>query len=157
MRFLSLLARGPGGRRYGSTFLGLTFLLMLAALPGFGQTDNGSIVGRVRDASGAVIVGAQVDITDNATGVTRTFTTNGDGEYQALQLIPGVYTVRAGHQGYSTGVLNNVTVNVQSKGPGRTSALVSVQFRLRWRSARPDQIAGDSDGAGKRRTHHSRR
>ena len=94
---------------------GLSLLLVLAAIPAFAQTDTGSIVGTVRDATGAVVVGAKVDITDAATGVIRSFVTNNDGGYQALQLIPGVYSVKASSAGYSTGVRDNVTVDVQTR------------------------------------------
>ena len=41
--------------------------------------------------------------------------TNTDGSYQALQLIPGVYRVKASHAGYSTSVQDNVTVDVQTR------------------------------------------
>jgi hypothetical protein len=62
-----------------------------------------------------VVVGAAVDITDTATSVTRSFVTNSDGTYQALQLIPGTYSVKASHAGYATGVRENVTIDVQAR------------------------------------------
>ena len=114
MQFLSLFAQKGRSRHLASIFLGLACLLALGA-PGFGQTDTGSIVGTVQDATHAVVVGAQVDITDSATNVTHTFVTNADGGYQALQLIPGVYSVKASHAGYSTGVRDNVTIDVQTR------------------------------------------
>ena len=82
----------------------LAFLVVLPGTPVFGQTDTGSIVGTVRDPSDAVIPGAQVDITNTATNVTTSFVTNGDGGYQALQLIPGVYSVKATRPGYAVEV-----------------------------------------------------
>ena len=115
MQSLSLSGKKTRFRGRVPVLLGSALLLLLAAISGFAQTDTGSIVGTVRDASGAVVVGAKVDITDAATSVTRTFTTNGDGEYQALQLIPGVYTVKASNAGYSTGVRENVTIDVQTR------------------------------------------
>ncbi len=93
----------------------LTALLALAALPGFAQIDTGSIVGTARDASGAVIPGVEIQITNVATNVAQSFVTNGSGEYQALQLIPGTYSVKATHSGYAAEIRPNVNVNVQSR------------------------------------------
>jgi hypothetical protein len=88
---------------------------LLFALPIWGQTDTGSIVGSVRDPSGAVVSGAEVDITNTGTNVTTSFVTNSDGVYQALQLIPGTYSVKATRAGYAISVQSNVTVNVQTR------------------------------------------
>lgn len=92
-----------------AVFLGLT------VIPAVAQTDTGTIVGIVQDNSHARVPGAVVDVTGTATGVTRTYTTNGEGEYEALQLIPGVYSVTVKHAGFSTAVRKNITVNVQSR------------------------------------------
>ena len=83
MRFISLSESGKTRNSLLSClapiFIGVALTLTLATLTAMAQTDTGSVVGTVRDASGAVIAGAQVDITDAATGVGRTFVTNGDG------------------------------------------------------------------------------
>jgi hypothetical protein len=42
------------------------------------------------------------------------FNTNRDGTYEALGLIPGVYSVRATAAGFSTSVTNSVRIDVQS-------------------------------------------
>jgi Carboxypeptidase regulatory-like domain len=49
----------------------------------------------VTDASGAVISGATVTITNTATGVARNLTTNAAGDYNAPNLEPGPYMVTA--------------------------------------------------------------
>ncbi len=95
-------------------FLGIAVVLALFA-HAFGQTDTGSIVGSVRDVSGALVVGADVTITNSATNVSVSVVTNSDGSYQALQLIPGVYNVKAARPGYSTEVRSGITVNVQTR------------------------------------------
>ena len=61
--------------------------------PVWAQKDAGAIVGLVRDASGAIIAGAQVTIADVDRGTTLTLATNGDGEYVASPLHIGRYTV----------------------------------------------------------------
>ncbi len=59
------------------------------------QTYQGRILGSVTDPSGAVIGGATVTITNTATGIVRTLTTNASGDYFAPNLEPGPYTVAA--------------------------------------------------------------
>ncbi len=101
--------------RPASFVLTLALLLALAGAKGLSQTDTGSIVGTVFDSSGAVIGGAQVDITATATNVMHSFTTNSSGSYVALQLIPGIYSVKATHAGYSTEVRQNIVIDVQAR------------------------------------------
>ena len=50
----------------------LIVLLAISAVPAFGQTDTGSIVGIVQDPTHAVVIGAEVTITNTATNVSRT-------------------------------------------------------------------------------------
>jgi hypothetical protein len=101
--------------RLACVVLTFAILLALTGMTGFAQTDTGSIVGTVFDSSGAVVVGASVDVTNTATNVTHSLTTNSAGSYAALQLIPGIYSVKATHAGYSTEVRENITVNVQTR------------------------------------------
>src|SRR5580693_513395 len=115
MQFLLLVEKKTRSSRSLMAILEFALAMALAAVPGFTQTDTGSIVGTVRDASGVVIAGANVEITNTGTAVNRASTTNGDGEYQALQLIPGNYTVKASQSGFATGVRENVTINVQTR------------------------------------------
>jgi hypothetical protein len=93
----------------------LALLLALAGVKGFSQTDTGSIVGTVFDSSGAVVAGSQIDVIDTATNVTHSLTTNSAGSYAALQLIPGIYSVKATHAGYSTEVRQNIVIDVQAR------------------------------------------
>lgn len=91
------------------------FVLGIFGKEGVAQTNTGSIVGTVRDATGAVVPGVHVTVTDDATNVSISLVTNASGEYQALQLVPGGYSVKAMRQGYSTQVRSSVAVNVQSR------------------------------------------
>jgi Carboxypeptidase regulatory-like domain/TonB dependent receptor/TonB-dependent Receptor Plug Domain len=76
------------------------------------QFDNGSVVGTIHDATGAVLPGASVTITNTATGQVTKATTNGSGDYEAPSLHVGVYTIKATDAGYSDAVANNITVSV---------------------------------------------
>src|SRR6202453_892800 len=81
------------------------------------QYENGSVVGTIHDSSGAVVTGAVVTITNNATGVTTKTTTNGEGDYEAPSLHVGVYTISASATGFTQAVANNITVSVGGRPP----------------------------------------
>ncbi len=68
--------------------------LLLSAGGVFAQT-TATITGTVSDASGSVIPGAQITITNLETGQTRTLQTNETGHYYAPALSPGDYSVTA--------------------------------------------------------------
>src|SRR5437899_354664 len=95
---VSSLLRSP---RVSTMRIALIVLLLCAAQSALGQLDAGSIIGTLRDPSGAVIVGATVTIRNVATGVTNVLKTNSEGTYQALALIPGTYSVEASAAGFS--------------------------------------------------------
>lgn len=90
----------------------VALLLGLCAAPLWGQIEVGRVTGTVTDASGAVVNGATVTLTNNATGVVATqMTANGVYVFTAVQ--PGTYTVRVEAAGFATHVTDNVVVNVQ--------------------------------------------
>jgi hypothetical protein len=93
--------------------LALTFVLSCGVARA--QFDNGSITGTLRDASGAVVANATVTIRNVATGVSSTLTTNQDGTYQALALIPGTYAVEASAPGFGTSKNPAVEVHVKTR------------------------------------------
>ena len=64
-------------------------LLLLVPLTTFGQRITGSIEGRISDASGAVLPGVEVTVTNDATGLVRTFLSNETGRYNFPVLPPG--------------------------------------------------------------------
>jgi protocatechuate 3,4-dioxygenase beta subunit len=69
-------------------------LLVSFADSGRGQEARASIGGRVVDAQGAIVAGAQVVVVSEDTGVKQTTTTNSDGNWSVHFLIPGRYTSR---------------------------------------------------------------
>jgi Carboxypeptidase regulatory-like domain/TonB dependent receptor len=78
----------------------LLTLTMLAAAPTLAQEARGTITGTVRDASGGVIPGATVTITNVAMATDVTVITNEVGFFQAPYLIPGTYQVSAELSGF---------------------------------------------------------
>jgi len=90
--------------------------LSLAVLVGcsqlFAQGNAGRILGSVTDQSGGAVVGATVNIVDTQRNLTRNVTTDGAGEYNAPNLLPGSYTISVVFQGFKTAVRSGVTLEV---------------------------------------------
>ena len=82
-----------------STKISLIFLagLLLLLIPNIAraQFENGSLVGTIHDASGAVIPNATVSATNTATGIIAKSTSSASGDYEFPSLRVGVYAVKA--------------------------------------------------------------
>ena len=72
------------------------------AVASFAQTATTSLRGVVQDPTGAVIPGAQLTLTNTASGQVLTVTANQQGEYQATQISPAHYTITATAGGFGT-------------------------------------------------------
>ncbi len=78
----------------------------------FAQTATGSISGMVKDASGAVVPGAGVTITNVDTGIGRSVVTDAAGRYNASGLIPAHYEAQAQMSGFETAVRRGIQLTV---------------------------------------------
>ena len=78
--------------RYVSV-LGVLLAATAISQPGWSQESRGTILGRITDTTGAVVPGATVHVTNTATGVMVTSTTNEDGNFFTPYLIPGAYQI----------------------------------------------------------------
>src|SRR5689334_6867441 len=80
----------------------ITSLMLVGIIIGFSRTgyaqgsNLGTIRGTVTDANGAV------QVTDQATSLSRNFTTNGEGNYEVPALKPGTYKVTVTATGFKT-------------------------------------------------------
>ena len=112
---------GPKGKaNYGVRFsvwmcLAMGLLLMFPALKAFAQYDTGSVVGEVRDATGAVLPGATVTVLNKDTASKYAVVSGSDGEYEVPSLHTGNYRISAEHPGFSTSIADNVTVSVGAR------------------------------------------
>src|SRR6266481_5225352 len=78
----------------GKSVLSLLALAFCLAITAWCQ-DQGTILGIVTDASGALVSGAKVTVVNSQRGVTRTTTSNSDGEYTAAKVPIGSYEITA--------------------------------------------------------------
>jgi Carboxypeptidase regulatory-like domain len=98
--------------RRAAAVLAATLGMLLICLPLFSQGSYGRILGAVTDQTGGVIAGATVTILDVDRGISRTLTSDDAGEYNAPNLEPGKYTVRAEAKGFKTVERQNVILEV---------------------------------------------
>ena len=76
------------------------------------QTATGQLTGTVRDATGAVMAGVKVLVTNEQTGLTRQTQTGANGEYVIPLLPVGVYVVTAEQAGFKTAINSGVALTV---------------------------------------------
>ena len=74
------------------------------------QSTQSSILGTVRDASGAVVPAAQVIITETDKGTSANYTTDANGSYQAQDLPPGRYKLEVTKAGFQAKVMEGLAL-----------------------------------------------
>jgi hypothetical protein len=79
------------------------------------QAVTGTILGTVADTTGAVLPGVSVTVKHTETGLTRTLTTDSNGEYTAASVPTGTYTVTGEISGFKSVSLSNVQVGVDQR------------------------------------------
>ncbi len=89
-----------------------TMTVLFLSFPLLAQGNLGRILGTITDQSGGVVAGATVTVLDQERGTARTLSTDQAGEYNAPNLMPGMYTVRAETKGFKTVENGNILVEV---------------------------------------------
>jgi hypothetical protein len=79
------------------------------------QVTTGTILGTVRDPSGAAVPGAAVTLTDQGKGTSQAVTTDTQGSYIAPFLIPGTYEVTVEITGFRKHVRRGVVLQVNQR------------------------------------------
>ncbi len=93
----------------------LISLLFVLALPASAQFDTATVLGSLRDQSGAALPSATVKLKNNETGITVTTQSDSNGDFQFPNVKIGSYRVSAEAQGFSTAVTENVVVTVNAR------------------------------------------
>jgi carboxypeptidase family protein/TonB-dependent receptor-like protein len=90
-------------------------LLLLTASAALAQFDAATVLGTVRDASGAVVPAAKVTLTAVETGISVVRTSSGDGNYEFPAVKPGTFVVTAEKTGFAVALVENVQVQVGAR------------------------------------------
>lgn len=93
-------------------FVILCLSAFLFSLSAHAQEARGTITGKVKDASQAVLPGATVKVTNVAMGTTASVTTNDAGVFQAVYLIPGTYKITIERSGFKKYVREGLVLRI---------------------------------------------
>jgi Carboxypeptidase regulatory-like domain len=89
--------------------------LLLVQFPVWGQETRGTLLGRVTDQSGGVVVGARVEAVNTDTGVRAAVTANESGDFLLPYLIPGPYSLTVEASGFKKFVRPGISVRVNER------------------------------------------
>jgi len=110
-----------------TAFIALAFLTMMiaGATSAFAQASGSTadVRGQVTDANGAVIANAKLTLTDVVKGTLRVTTSDGQGNYVFLGLLPSSYDLKVEAQGFGTTATRiELTVGQQANIPIKLGA-----------------------------------
>jgi len=91
------------------------FALAARLVPAAAQTVTGTILGTVRDSTGAVVPRSLVTLQETSTGLSRTAPTNESGDYTSPLLATGTYTIRVEATGFKPTLITNVRLDVDER------------------------------------------
>src|SRR5438552_6814269 len=102
-----------GHKRLGRCFVGLMFCLLVLGRTTmlYGQVAQ-QLLGRVTDASGAVVPNATVTVTNEGTAVATTTHTSQTGDWVVPYLSPGSYAVKIESAGFKIETQTGIKLDV---------------------------------------------
>lgn len=108
-----------GPARWLATFAALAAIAVA-------QTGGGAtLVGTVKDSTGAVVAGAKVSVVNTGTAFLSETTTVADGGYYVPYLAAGSYKITVEAQGFKRFVRDGITLR-----PGEVPRVVDIAFEL---------------------------
>ncbi|MEW6130179.1 MAG: TonB-dependent receptor [Acidobacteriota bacterium] len=90
-------------------------LVFAMLIPAHAQFDSATVLGTVKDSSGAVIPAVTVSLKNLDTGIITTAQTDENGDFQFTNVRIGNYRVTAEKEGFSTAVAERVNVTVNAR------------------------------------------
>jgi outer membrane receptor protein involved in Fe transport len=108
---------------------------MFCAISVFAQLPTGTILGVIRDPTGALLPGASLTVRNAGTGVTRTVVTDETGAYRVPALAVGRYDITAELPGFKTSVQRGVELEVTQE------AVVNLTLEVGTTSQRVEVVA----------------
>jgi hypothetical protein len=100
--------------RSQAVFKAALFLFTLVLIGSFIMAQTSGLVGTVKDVTGAVIPGVDVNLLNQGNNQERNVVTNDMGEFQFFQINPGFYTLKVELTGFKTNVINDMRLLVDN-------------------------------------------
>ena len=92
--------------------LAFWLVLLSAATVSFAQTTDANLIGTIVDATGALVPGATVQATSEATGVQSGTTADSNGQYRFNNMMIGRYDVSASAPNFASAVVKGVQLQL---------------------------------------------
>jgi outer membrane receptor for ferrienterochelin and colicin len=89
----------------------VVFAVLALTVSAIAQVQNGQFAGTVTDPTGAAIANAKVTVTNSATDLNLTTTTNSSGNYTVKEVPPGAYKIEVEASGFKTTANNGLEAN----------------------------------------------
>lgn len=99
-------------------FIYLTFVIAILAIftsITSAQSETATVLGSIRDANDAAVVGAKVEIRNTATSIAATTMTDANGDYQFVNLKIGTYKITVEANGFNRTVAENIGLSVNAR------------------------------------------
>jgi hypothetical protein len=126
----------------------VTLLLLVAAsAAALAQTSKGFLVGSIVDTNGAVLVGANIKVTNLNTGISRETVSAGDGSFRIDAVDPGVYKVEVSQTGFKTATRDDVVITAAQTTETQFRLEVGIQTEVVSVTSTDDVILQTQDGA----------
>src|SRR5437763_11124628 len=93
-------------------FVSLCVLFLFCVVAGKAQVATGTISITVADATGAIVPGASVKVTNNGTGLLRAGIANERGEFSVQYLPVGQYSITVENAGFKKTSIEQVVLQV---------------------------------------------
>src|SRR5690348_7707986 len=124
-------------------------LLGFAASADYAQSSNGTIVGSVKDPSGAAVPKAKVIGTSTALGVERDTETDATGAYRLENLPPGTYSVKVEAGGFSAYSVTGIVVKAALESTANASLEVgSISNTVTVEASTAQELQSESGSLG---------
>ncbi|HTZ72973.1 MAG TPA: carboxypeptidase regulatory-like domain-containing protein [Candidatus Aquilonibacter sp.] len=129
--------------------LGCVALLSVFCVAVYGQAvSTDQVSGVVQDQTGAIIVGAQVQMKSTNTGLVRNAVTDSRGYYTIQELPVGPYSLQVSKQGFNTYVQNGIVLQVAVNPTVNATLQVGAQTQQVVVEANASMVETENTGVG---------